>query len=196
MNESNQACCEHYQSAGWMNTLSCKAQLLFSCLTACLSSCLSTCLPDYLPTYRAPFVQIKERWMGAWWNIISFHKNSFWEGDVLHFSLCASKPYCLPPLLTVQPLSITLSDRLSSSLPVCLNIPDTSLALCFPPCPLTPNYLLLLDISITVCLTAIFSTYRSPRKLLPQLSPKNHIHINVIWNSKHVKPSGLCFLSI
>lgn len=62
MNESSQACCEHYQSGGWMNTLSCKAQLLFSCLTACLSSCLSTCLPDYLPTYRAPFVQIKGAW--------------------------------------------------------------------------------------------------------------------------------------
>lgn len=65
MNESSQACCEHYQSEGWMNTLSCKAQLRISCLTACLSSCLSTCLPDYLPTYRAPFVQILGARMGG-----------------------------------------------------------------------------------------------------------------------------------
>lgn len=125
MNESSQACCEHYLSGGWMNTLSCKAQLVFSCLTACLSSCLSTCLPDYLPTYRAPFFQIKGAWMGARWNIISFHKNSFWKGDVLSFfTQCASKPHCLPPLLTVQPPSITLSGRLSSTLPVYLLSPE------------------------------------------------------------------------
>lgn len=118
MNESSQACCEHYQSGGWINTLSCKAQLLFSCFTACLSSCLSTCLPDYLPTYRAPFVQIKGASMGARWNIIHFHKNPFWKGNVLSsFALS----HCLPPLLTIQPLPITLSDRLASSLPVYLN---------------------------------------------------------------------------
>ncbi len=149
---------------GWMNTLSCKAQLLFSCLTACLSSCLSTCLPDYLPTYREHFVQVKWTWMGARWNIISFHKNSFWKGDVLSF--------CVPPLQTVQPLSITLSGRLSSSVPVHLDIPVTSVSLCIPWCPLTPECLLLLDISITVC-WPFFQPFYFPNCSF--LSPKNYI---------------------
>lgn len=166
MNESSRACCEHYQSGGWMNTLSCKAQLLFASQLG-LSSCLSTCLPDYLPTYRAPFVQIKGTWMGARWNIISFHKNSFWKDVLSFFTLCASKPPCLPPLQTVQPLSTTLSGRLSSSLPVYLNIPVSSVSLCFPPCPLSPECLLLLDISIPVCLLAIFPAFVFPKLFLP-----------------------------
>ena len=161
MNESIQACCEHYQSGGWMNTLSCKAQLLFSCFTACLSSCLSTCSPDYyLPTYRAPFVQIKGAYTGARWNIISFHKNSFWKkGDVLSsFALLrATKALCLPPLLTVQPLSISLSDRLPSSLPVYLNIPVTSVSLCSSPWP--PNLWITTSVRyLHHCLSACFSS--------------------------------------
>lgn len=93
-----------------MNTLSCKAQLLFSCLTACQSSCLSTCLPDYLPTYRAAFVQIKEKSDGG------EVKYYFYTQEFIFFTQCASELCCLFPLLTVQPFSITLSGRLSTCL--------------------------------------------------------------------------------
>ena len=92
MNASSRACCEHYQSGGgeWIHYHS-RHNFSFPA-SQLLSSCLSTCPPDYLPTYRAAFVQIKGARMGARWNIISFHRNSFWEGDVLSFfARCASQ---------------------------------------------------------------------------------------------------------
>ncbi len=78
-----------------MNTLPCKAQLLFSCLTACLSSCLSTCLADYLPTYRAPFVQIKGAWTeGGRGEILFLFTRIHFQKEMCGVSLllCASRP--------------------------------------------------------------------------------------------------------
>lgn len=149
-----------------MNTLSCKAQPLFPCFIAGPSSCLSTCSPDCLPTYRAPLVQIKGAQMVARWNIISFHKNSFWKEEVqAFFALSVSKPPCLPSLQTVQPLSIILPDRLPSSLPVYLNISVTSVSLCNPPCLLTLEKLHLLNIFLMTFSQLISFSNVSPLSL-------------------------------
>lgn len=111
------------------------------CLAAYQPACLITC-----PHTERLSSRLKGHGRGWGEKLLLF--------TITHFEreMCwvDSKPHCLPPLLTVQPLSINLSDRPSSSLPVYLNIPVSSLRRCNPPCPLTPEYLSLLDISITV----------------------------------------------
>lgn len=88
-----------------MNILSCKAQLLFSCLTACLSSCPSTCSPDYLHTYRAPFVQIKGA-QGGGEILFPFTRINF-EKALNFFTLCALKLSCLSPRRSTPCFPIT-----------------------------------------------------------------------------------------
>lgn len=143
-----------------MNTLPCNAQLLFSCLTACRSSCLSTRSPDYLPTYRAAFVQIKRGRDEGEAKYYFFSLEFILRRRCVEF--LTSKPHSLPPLPTVQSFSIILSDSLSPSLPVCLNIPVISVSLCIPPCSLSAECLPLLDISIIL-------SYRVTR-MLPENS--------------------------
>lgn len=105
MNESSQACCEYYQSRQWMNALLCKAQLLFSCLTACLSSSLSTCLPDYLPTYRASFVQIKGAWMGGRGEILFLLTRIHLETETACL-LAIFRPVSFPKCLLLSPKTL------------------------------------------------------------------------------------------
>lgn len=147
-----------------------------------LSSCLSTCLPDYLPTYRAPFVQIKGTWMGARWNIISFHKNSFWKGDVLSFfTLCASKPHCLPPPCKLSSLFLLLS--LAGCLPLYLKYPSYL----YVHCPMPPNPWMSASTGyLHHCLSVghFFQPFNFPNCFF--LSPKNCIHVQLICINKCV----------
>lgn len=147
MNESSHACCEHYQSGGWMNTLSCKAQLLFSCLTACLSSCLSTRSPDYLPTYRDPFVQIKRGKDGGEAKFYSFSPEFVLRRRCVEVLYLQTSPLASP---ANSPAFFYYSVWQSISFSTCLlKYLGSSVSLFIPLCSLNAECLPLPDISIS-----------------------------------------------